>query len=102
MWAFPLVAAIIAIGFAVHLGRRLLRGPSAALVMWAIALLMYAVASFAMFLGSLTNWSPAEFRLYWLLGAALNVPYLAQGELYLLLPRRIADVMFISLLFGTA
>src|SRR2546423_1794506 len=70
--------------------------------MWAIALLMYAAASFAMFLASLTNWTPGEFRVFWLFGAALNVPYLAQGELYLLLPRRYGDVLFIVLLFGTA
>ena len=81
MWIFPLLAAIIATAFALVLGRRLLRHPSAAPAMWSIALLMYAAASFAMFLGSLTNWSPGEFRVYWLLGAALNVPYLAQGEL---------------------
>jgi len=102
MWVFPLAAAIIAIAFAAVLGRRLLRRPNAAQVLWAIALLMYAAASFAMFLGSLTNWTPVEFRAYWLLGAALNVPYLAQGEVYLLLPRRIGDVLFIALLFGTA
>jgi len=102
VWIFPLLAAIIATAFALVLGRRLLRQPSAAPAMWSIALLMYAAASFAMFLGSLTNWSPGEFRVYWLLGGALNVPYLAQGELYLLLPRRLADAMFIVLLFGTA
>lgn len=102
MWIFPLLAAIIATAFAALLGRRLLRRPSPAQTMWAVALLMYAAASFAMFLGSLTNWSPGEFRVYWALGGALNVPYLAQGELYLLLPRRFADILFIVLLFGTA
>src|SRR5438105_4424161 len=102
MWVFPLAAAIIAVAFASVLGRRLLSRPNAALLVWAIALLMYAAASFAMFLGSLANWTPAEFRVYWLLGAALNVPYLAQGELYLLLPRRFADVLCVILFFGTA
>jgi hypothetical protein len=101
MWVFPLLAALIAAAFAAVLGRRLLARRHAAIAMWTIALLMYSAASFAMFLGSLTHWSPAEFRVYWLLGAALNVPYLAQGELYLLLPRRAADVLFLALVLGT-
>ena len=37
-----------------------------------------------------------------LLGAALNVPFLAQGELYLLLkPRWVTDLLLVVLLFGT-
>ena len=70
--------------------------------MWTVALLMYAAASFTMFLGALTNWSSGEFRVYWVLGGALNVPYLAQGELYLLAkPRWVADLLLVALLLGT-
>ena len=43
--------------------------------MWTIALVMYAGACFAMFLGVLDSWSPMEFRVYWLFGAVLNVPF---------------------------
>ena len=83
MWIFPLLAAVISLVFAAALARRAVRPLRPAQGMWTIALLMYAAASFAMFLGSLSNWSPGEFRIYWLLGATLTVPYLAQGELYL-------------------
>src|SRR2546429_281371 len=84
------------------LARRLVRRRDLAQGMWTIALLMYAAASFAMFLGSFSNWTTGEFRLYWLLGAALNVPFLAQGELYLLLrPRWVTDLLLVVLLFGT-
>src|SRR5437868_2201399 len=84
------------------LGRRLLRRPDPAQAMWTVALLMYAAASFTMFIGALTNWSSGEFRVYWVLGGALNVPYLAQGELYLLAkPRWVADLLFVALLLGT-
>jgi hypothetical protein len=72
--------------------------------MWAAALLMYAGASIALVLGVTgSGWTPTEYRAYWLLGAVLNVPYLAMGELYLLLKRRdVANALFLVLLFATA
>jgi hypothetical protein len=64
---------------------------------------MYAVASFCLFLGVLGGWSPTEYRLYWLFGAVLNVPYLAVGELYLLSrDRRVTTTVLVFLLFATA
>jgi hypothetical protein len=70
---------------------------------WSVALVMFAAASAAMFVGVLTGWSASAFRVYWLFGAVLNVPYLAEGELYLLFARRwIGHVCFALLLVGTA
>jgi len=90
MIAFPAAAALISLVFGVHLlvrfGRR--RGTNAAEGVWGVAMLMFAVASAALCLGIVDGWSSAEFRAYWLFGAVLNVPYLAVGELYLLLKRR--------------
>ena len=86
---FPLGAAVIAGAFAVQLTARFLGRRRPHEGAWAVALAMYAVASFAMFLGVIGGWSPAEYRLYWLLGAVLNVPYLFAGEVYLLARRRI-------------
>src|SRR5438874_6015725 len=100
MWVFPLLAALVSLAFAALLARDAVRGRPAQAT-WTVAVGMYAVASFAMFLGSLTNWTTTEFRLYWLLGAALNVPYLAQGELYLLVPRAAANALLVVLIFGT-
>jgi hypothetical protein len=70
---------------------------------WAIALSMYAAASFAVTLGVLNGWSAAEFRWYWALGAVLNVPFLAQGELDLLIRRTaIRWALYVLLAFVTA
>jgi hypothetical protein len=70
---------------------------------WSMALMMYAAASFALFLGVLDGWSTGEFRVYWLFGAVLNVPYLFLGELYLLLKRRaIVDAVALVTIFLTA
>jgi hypothetical protein len=64
---------------------------------------MYAVASFALFLGVLDGWTTGEYRLYWLFGAILNVPWLAMGEAYLLIRNRTTTtVLLVALLFATA
>ena len=102
MWIFPLAAAVIAAVFAAMLLLRAVRSRHPADAMWSVALAMYAAASFAMFMGVRSGWTSAEFRTYWLLGAILTVPYLAQGELYLLARRSMANVLFVVLLFGTA
>ncbi len=51
---------------------------------WTIALLMFAVASAALALGASTGWDNGTFRVFYLFGAVLNVPWLALGTVYLL------------------
>ncbi|HEX5950228.1 MAG TPA: hypothetical protein VFZ96_04450 [Actinomycetota bacterium] len=103
MWAVPLAASIVALGFAAVLGWRSLGRLRPAELLWALALLMYAAASFALFLGVLDGWSAAEYRVYWLFGAVLNVPYLAAGELLLLVrDRRVWLPALVLLVFATA
>lgn len=84
---FPLVAAIVAAVFTLLLARQYAGRRRPYQGLWTLALAMYAAASLAMVLGVLDGWSPAEFRVYWLLGAVLNVPFLATGEVYLLARR---------------
>jgi hypothetical protein len=103
MWVFPLAAALVGVAFAGLVGKDFVARPRAYLAAWTVALLMFAAASFAAFLGILSGWTPTEFRVYWLLGAVLNVPYLALGELLLLFrDRRVQIVLFLVILFGTA
>ena len=101
--AFPLAAGLIALAFALLLGRRLLEKWRLHEAAWAVALLMYAAASLAMFLGVARGWTPAGFRVYWAFGAVLNVPYLALGEVYLLVrERRAGHVVLAFILALTA
>jgi hypothetical protein len=51
---------------------------------WGIALSMFAVASLALTVGVAAGWSPFSFKLYYLFGAVLNVPWLALGTVELL------------------
>jgi hypothetical protein len=99
---FPLLAAVLALAFAAMLAQRVADRWRPHEAIWVVALLMYAVASGAMFLGVLHGWSPAIYRTYWLFGAVLNVPFLFAGELYLLARSRIVAHVFFVALVGLA
>lgn len=100
---FPLGAAVIAFLFAVVLFREFASRPRPYRLVWAVALLMFGVASLSMFLGVLRGWSALDYRLYWLFGAVLNVPFLFQGEMYLLARNRWwAHATLVVLLAATA
>ena len=103
MWVFPLAATVVAVIFAALLGRQYLERRRPFQLLWSIAMLMYAAASFALFLGVLSGWTASMFRVYWLFGAVLTVPYLAMGEVYLLIKNRIVvNALLFVLLFATA
>lgn len=99
MWVFPLLAAVVAGAFALSLGRQFLDRRRTYQALWAVALLMYAAASAVVVLGGVDGWTSGEFRVYWALGAVLNVPFLAVGELDLLVrsrPVRLALVVVLA------
>jgi len=103
MWLVPSGAAAVALVFAAALLQRYTQRRRPAHLLWALALLMYAGASLALALGVRDGWSGSEYRWYWALGAVLNVPYLAAGEILLLSQdRRVRLGTLVLLLFGTA
>jgi hypothetical protein len=103
MWVFPLVAAVIAAAFAVSLGRQFAARRRPYQLLWALAMVMYALASLAAMVGVLSGWTPFWFGVYWALGAVLNVPFLAAGEIELLARNRTVDaVVTLVLIFLTA
>ncbi len=61
---------------------------------WSISLGLFAAGAFALAWGSAVGWSSGPFRLFFAFGAILNVPFLASGQLYLLVPRRLAARIF--------
>jgi hypothetical protein len=103
MWVFPSIAALVAFAFAAALGREFARRHRSYHLLWMVALLMYGVASATVALGAADGWTAGEFRVYWALGAVLNVPFLAQGELDLLIRNRtIRSVLYVALAFVTS
>jgi hypothetical protein len=55
---------------------------------WSVALALFALASAALATGASTGWDRGLFRVFYLLGAILNVPWLALGTVYLLFGER--------------
>jgi hypothetical protein len=56
---------------------------------WTVALAMYAAASAALATGESTGWDSGTFRVFYLFGAALNVPWLALGSVELLFGEKV-------------
>jgi hypothetical protein len=103
MIVLPILAATVALVFGIHLlvrsGRRRVWHEAA----WGVSMLMFATATTALILGMVDGWSSAEFRAYWLFGAVLTVPYLALGELYLLVkPSWVPHLLLVGLVVATA
>ncbi|HEV2310553.1 MAG TPA: hypothetical protein VGU73_08520 [Acidimicrobiia bacterium] len=56
---------------------------------WTVALALFAVAGAALALGSSNGWGRANYRVFFLCGAVLDVPWLALGTVDLLLGPRV-------------
>jgi hypothetical protein len=103
MWLFPLVAAVVAFVFAGLLVQQFLDRRRPYQILWAVSLGMYAMASLAVAAGAAGDWTRFEFQVYWALGAVLNVPFLAAGEVLLLFRRpAVLWVTGLVLVFVTA
>jgi hypothetical protein len=64
---------------------------------WTVALAMFAIASSALWLGSSVGFTGPTFRVFFLFGAILNVPYLALGTVYLFAGQRTGDRVALGL-----
>ena len=66
---------------------------------WTAALALFALASAALATGASTGWDRGVFRVFYLLGAVLDVPWLALGTVYLLFGERAGRRVRAVLLF---
>jgi len=103
MFLVPLVAAVIAVVFAAMLATEFAAKRRPYTLLWAIALACYAAASAMVTLGVFGGWTEREYAIYWGLGAVLNVPFLAGGEIVLLFRQRwIRWATWLVLVFSVA
>jgi hypothetical protein len=58
---------------------------------WTFALALFALASAALATGASTEWDEGAFRIFYLFGAILTVPWLALGTIYLLYGQTIGN-----------
>ena len=86
-WLLPAVAAVASAAFAAAVLRQYAARRRPHQLAWGIALSMFTVASLALTAGVAAGWSPWSFKVYYLFGAVLNVPWLALGTVELLAGR---------------
>ena len=98
------LAALLSFLFALVVAARWVRSHRPSFAFWTLGLLIFAAAAAAQSLGETQGFEDHVllFRLFYLLGGALGVIYLALGTLYLFVPRRVADVSALVLAVLTA
>jgi len=98
---FPAVATVVSTIFAIQLLTSYAHRKKLPQLAWGIAMTMYAIASLAVAAGVSGGWDPTLFRIYWLFGALLNVPYLALGSVALLQRKPVTALMLLLVVIGT-
>lgn len=85
--------------FAFVLYRHIQRKPNATyLKWWMIGMLTYGAGTLTESLNTLVGWSDLNFRFWYITGAFLGGAPLAQGTVYLLMPRRYANALTVTFL----
>jgi hypothetical protein len=95
------IATAIATVFAQATAVRWSRSRSPHQGAWTVALALFALASAALATGASTGWDENTFRVFFLLGAVINVPWLALGTVYLLMGARVGNRVRAGLLVFT-
>ncbi|HWA57861.1 MAG TPA: hypothetical protein VG692_11445 [Gemmatimonadales bacterium] len=87
----PIFTTILALTFAVVLFRRYHERGKPHLLWWGIGMLTYAAGTITESLTTLIGWHEPVFRAWYITGALLGGAPLAQGTVYLLLSKKVAD-----------
>jgi hypothetical protein len=95
----PIVTTIVSTAFAVRLYLHWRSKPGATyLFWWFLGLVTYAAGTTTESLTTLLGWKEPVFRLWYVTGALLGGAPLAQGTVYLLLGKRVADRLSVLLI----
>jgi len=82
--ALAAAATLVAVAFCLSTLDRWLRRRRPHEAAWTISLAMFALGAGALWWAETRGWSMPSFRVFYLAGAVLNVPWLALGTVYLL------------------
>ena len=96
------VAAAFAAGlsatlFFADLVRRYRAAPRPHTAAYGAGIGFFALATWALFVGTFTGWTSASYRTFFLFGAIVNIPVLALGSMFLVVGRRAGHVMLLVL-----
>ncbi len=95
--AVSVAAALVALAFACSTFERWLARRRRHELAWSGALALFVVAAAALAAGAGIGWDGPVFRVFYLFGAILNVPFLALGTVYLLGGTRVGDRVALGL-----
>lgn len=98
----PILTTFLALGFAGVLFRRYRDRGKPHLLWWGLGMLTYAAGTITESLTTLTGWHEPVFRAWYITGALLGGAPLAQGTVYLMLSKRVADRLTILLVAAVA
>ena len=91
--ALAAAATLVAVCFAFSTLDRWLRRGRPHDLAWSVSLALFAAGAGALWWAETRGWSLGSFRLFYLCGAVLNVPWLALGTVYLLAGRAVGDAV---------
>jgi hypothetical protein len=83
VFALPAVTTLISLAFAAQVLAQYRERRRLHQLAWGLALVFYAVAASTEVMGALSGWTDPGFRLYYLFGAVLLVPWLSLGTVEL-------------------
>ena len=89
--ALAAAATLVALSFCFSTLDRWLRRRRPHELAWTVSLALFAVGSGALWWAESAGWSLGAFRVFYMAGAVLNVPWLALGTVYLLAGQRLGD-----------
>jgi hypothetical protein len=89
--ALGAAATLVAVGFALSTIDRWLRRRRPHELAWSVSLGLFVVGAGTLWWAEVSGWSLAAFRVFYLAGAVLNVPWLALGTVYLLAGSAVGD-----------
>lgn len=90
----PIITTLVGLAFATELWKHWRRKPAATyLLWWFLGIATYVAGTVTESLTALLGWHAAIFRAWYITGALLGAAPLAQGSVYLLLPKRVANAM---------
>ena len=89
--ALAAAATLVAAAFGLSTLDRWMRRHGPHELAWSVSLALFAIGAGALWWAESRGWSLATFRVFYLAGAVLNVPWLALGTVYLLAGRSAGD-----------
>jgi hypothetical protein len=89
--ALAAAATLVAVAFGLSTFDRWLRRRRPHELAWSISLAIFALGAGALWWAETVGWTLGTFRVFFLAGAVLNVPWLALGTVYLLAGERVGD-----------